>query len=36
MTANALAACATGKMWEIFEPTPLTREYLVKEGYINK
>ena len=36
MTADALAACATGKMWEIYEPTPLTREYLVKEGYITK
>jgi hypothetical protein len=36
MTADALAACATGKMWEIYEPTPLTREYLVKGGYITK
>ncbi len=36
MTADALAACATGKMWEIYEPTPVTREYLVKEGYITK
>ena len=36
MTADALAACATGKIWEIYEPTPLTREYLVKEGYITK
>jgi len=36
MTADALAACATGKMWEIYEPTPLTRKYLVKEGYITK
>ena len=36
MTADALAACATGKMWEQYEPTPLTREYLVKEGYITK
>ena len=34
MTAKALAACATGAMWEVYEPTPLTREYLEKEGYI--
>jgi len=36
MTADVLAACATGKMWEIYEPTPLTRKYLVEEGYITK
>jgi len=36
MTKDALAACAGGKMWEVYEPTPLTREYLVKEGYIAK
>jgi len=36
MTSNALAACARGNMWEVYEPTPLTREYLVKEGYITK
>ena len=34
MTEKALAACATGKMWEVYEPTPLTRKYLVEEGYI--
>ena len=34
MTAKALEACATGAMWEIYEPTPLTREYLENEGYI--
>ena len=34
MTAKALEACATGAMWKIYEPTPLTREYLEKEGYI--
>ena len=34
MTMKALAACANGNMWEVYEPTPLTREYLVKEGYI--
>jgi hypothetical protein len=36
MTAKALEACATGAMWEVYEPTPLTREYLVKEGYLSK
>ena len=36
MTMEALAACANGNMWEVYEPTPLTREYLVKEGYITK
>ena len=34
MTKDALAACATGKMWEIYEPTPLTRKYLIDNGYI--
>jgi hypothetical protein len=36
MTAKALTACANGKMWEVYEPTPLTRKYLVEEGYIDK
>ena len=35
-TSDALAACANGNMWEVYEPTPLPREYLVKEGYITK
>ena len=34
MTMNALAACAGGNMWEVYEPTPLTRKYLVEFGYI--
>jgi len=34
MTMKALQACATGAMWEVYEPTPLTRKYLVEEGYI--
>ena len=34
MTVNALAACADGNMWEVYEPTPLTRKYLVDFGYI--
>ena len=36
MTADALSACATGAMWEIYEPTPLTRKYLVEEGFMSK
>jgi len=36
MTSDALAACANGNMWTVYPPTPLTREYLVKEGYITK
>ena len=36
MTAKALEACATGAMWEVYEPTPLTRQYLEKEGYLPK
>jgi len=36
MTATALSACANGKMWEVYKPTPLTRKYLVEEGYITK
>ena len=35
MTQDALDACATGKMWEVYEPTPLTRKWLVEEGFIN-
>jgi hypothetical protein len=34
MTSDALAACAAGNMWERYEPTPLTRKYLVDFGYI--
>ena len=34
MTMEALQACATGAMWEVSEPTPLTREFLVEKGYI--
>ena len=36
MTKDALAACATGKMWEVYEPTALTRKYLVDFGYIKE
>ena len=36
MTMQALQACAAGEMWKVYEPTPLTRKYLVEEGYIAK
>ena len=36
MTQQALEACATGAMWEIYEPTPLTREWLEENKYIDK
>ena len=36
MTSDALSACANGNMWEVYEPTPLTRKYLVEEGYLSK
>jgi len=34
MTVNALNACAAGNMWETYKPTPMTREWLVKNNYI--
>ena len=37
LVIQALNACASEKpMWEVFEPTPMTREWLVNNGYINK
>ena len=36
MTAQALDACAAGKMWEVYEPTPMTREWLEENNYIAK
>jgi hypothetical protein len=35
-TLKALKACKTGKMWEIYEPTPMTRQFLVEKGYIKE
>ena len=35
MTTKALEACTTGKMWEIYEPTPLTEKWLREEGFLN-
>ena len=36
MTLKALEACATGKMWEVYEPTPMTKEWLQENKYIDK
>ena len=36
MTQEALQSCARGTMWSDYEPTPLTREWLVKNGYLSK
>ena len=37
MTMNALKACASPTpMWEVYEPTPLTRKWLVEQGFIAK
>ena len=36
MTMKALQACAAGEMWKVYEPTPMTREWLVEKGYIAK
>ena len=34
MTAKALDVCAAGPMWEVYKPTPLTLEWLKKNGYV--
>ena len=36
MTMKALEACATGKMWEIYEPTPLTKQWLIENEFIKE
>jgi hypothetical protein len=38
MTNMALLTCASdhNKMWDVYEPTPLTRQYLVDKGYLNE
>ena len=33
MTQAALEACANGKMWEVYPPTPLTDKWLKENGY---
>lgn len=35
MTQQALASCARGTMWTDYEPTPMTGEWLKKNGYID-
>ena len=35
MTMAALDACAAGSMWEVYEPTPMTREWLEENNYID-
>jgi len=35
MTLKALKACNTGKMWEIYQPTPMTKEWLQRNNYID-
>ena len=34
MTAKALKACSDGNMWEVYEPTPLTKKWLKENNYI--
>ena len=36
MTQAALESCAAGTMWTDYEPTPMTREWLVENGFIAK
>ena len=35
MTMKALEACAAGSMWQVYEPTPLTRKWLEENEYID-
>ena len=35
-TKDALGVCASDKkMWDVYEPTPLTREWLMEEGFMD-
>ena len=36
MTEKALDACAAGKMWEVYEPTPMTGEWLKENGFMSR
>ena len=36
MTQKALESCARGTMWTDYDPTPLTRQWLKENGYIDK
>ena len=35
MTRDALMVCAKQPMWEVYPPTPLTKKYLINEGFMN-
>jgi hypothetical protein len=36
MTQAALESCARGSMWNDYEPTPMTREWLEENNFISK
>jgi len=36
MTMDALESCAAGTMWTDYEPTPLTRKWLIENGHLTK
>ena len=36
MTAKALKSCARGTMWTDYEPTPLTKKWLMENNFIKK
>ena len=36
LTFEALKVCRDGVMWETFQPTPLTKEFLVEEGFLQE
>jgi len=36
MTQDALESCARGTMWTDYDPTPMTREWLVENGFLTK
>ena len=36
MTMKALQSCAAGTMWTDYDPTPMTREWLVENGFLSK
>ena len=36
MTMEALQSCAAGTMWSDYEPTPLTRKWLIENGHLPK
>ena len=35
MTQNALEACESGSMWEVYKPTPMTLEWLRENNFVN-